>query len=158
MGVAGSGKTTVGEKLAAVLHWPFFDADVFHSPANIAKMSSGIPLTDEDRMPWLLAMGDAIKTCLAQHQKAVFACSALKAAYRNILHLSEPDVKLVYLQGDFDLLYRRLQARQNHFMKPEMLRSQLETLEEPPPQEAIYVNVGEPLEAIVHHITTTLGL
>ena len=158
MGVAGSGKTTVGQELAAILHWPFFDADVFHSPANIAKMSSGIPLTDEDRMPWLMAMAEAINSCLGQNQNAVFACSALKAAYRNILHLSESDVKLVYLQGDFDLLYRRLQQRQNHFMKPEMLRSQLATLEAPTPQEAIYVNIGDTLEAIVHHITTTLGL
>ncbi len=158
MGVARSGKTTVGQSLAALLHWSFFDADVFHSPANIAKMSSGIPLTDEDRMPWLMAMGEAINTCLAANQNAVFACSALKAAYRNILHLSESDVEQVYLQGDFDLLYRRLQQRQNHFMKPEMLGSQLATLEQPSPQQAIYVNVGQTLEAIVHHITTTLGL
>ncbi|WP_233258650.1 gluconokinase [[Phormidium] sp. ETS-05] len=158
MGVTGSGKTTVGQELAAVLHWPFFDADVFHSPANIAKMSSGIPLTDADRMPWLMAISEAINNCLGENQNAVFACSALKAAYRNILHLSESDVKLVYLQGDFNLLYRRLQQRQNHFMKPDMLRSQLDTLEEPTPQEALYVNVGQTLEAIVHHITTTLGL
>lgn len=131
MGVAGSGKTTVGELLARELGWRFDDADSFHPPANVAKMSAGTPLTDEDRQPWLIAIRRHIDGCLERGEGAVVTCSALKESYRKILLGDDPRVKLVHLQGSRELLWARISSRQNHFMKPAMLDSQLATLEEP---------------------------
>ena len=156
MGVAGSGKTTVGQKLAAELGWSFRDADEFHPPENVAKMSSGLPLTDRDRAPWLAAIRAHIDACLARGEGAVVTCSALKEAYRRALLADPARVKLVHLTGDFALLSARIGARQGHFMKPEMLQSQLATLESP--RDALAVDITPPPGEIVAHIRRALSL
>lgn len=147
MGVAGSGKTTVGQGLATALGWPYFEADDFHPPANIAKMRRGEPLNDGDRAPWLAALRAKIDECLARGHSAVFTCSALKERYRRVLMDGAPAVRLVHLTGDFETLLARLQTRQGHFMKPEMLRSQFAALEAP--AGALALDVALPLAEII---------
>ena len=154
MGVSGSGKTSVGQALARRLHCPFTDADSFHSEANRAKMAAGIPLTDEDRLPWLRAIGDAIRNNAIRAADHVFACSALKSEYRRIL---DPmgECKLVYLQGSRELLAERLAGRQGHFFNPDLLQSQLDTLEEP--QDATIIDIALPLQIIIDSVVASLG-
>jgi gluconokinase len=154
MGVAGSGKTTVGELLAAQLHWAFRDADSFHPPANVAKMSAGTPLTDEDRAPWLAAIRAYIESCLSRNEGAVVTCSALKERYREALMADPARVKLVQLTGSPELLAERISGRKGHFMKPGMLQSQLATLE--PPHHALTIDVTPPPEQIAAEIRTAL--
>jgi gluconokinase len=163
MGVAGSGKTTIGQGLAAALHWPFRDADKFHPPANIAKMSAGIPLNDDDRAPWLAAIRAYIDETLAAGKSAIVTCSALKESYRDSLRGSRPStgkaadsLHWVYLKGDAALLAERLSHRRGHFMKPEMLQSQLETLEEP--KDAIVCDIHQTPAEIVTQIRKRLGI
>ena len=110
MGVSGCGKTTIGQQLADRLGWPFFDGDAFHPPANIDKMSRGIPLNDEDRSGWLAAIADRMRALIAVDQSGVFACSALKQKYRDQLHVSD-QVKFVYLRGNYDVIWSRMQQR-----------------------------------------------
>jgi gluconokinase len=154
MGVVGVGKTTVGRLLACQLAWQFVDADSFHSPENIAKMRSGNPLTDGDRMPWLEAIHQAIVGWMSQNKNVVLACSALKRSYR--IKLSEPGVVFVYLRGDASLISRRLSRRSGHYATDQLLASQLETLEEP--EHAITISVdATPLE-IVSEIRRRLAL
>jgi gluconokinase len=155
MGVAGSGKTTVGQKLAAALGWSFRDADEFHPPANVAKMSSGVPLTDHDRAPWLAAIRAHIESSLARGESGVVTCSALKETYRAAVVSDTGRVKLVHLAGEFDLIFSRMQARQ-HFMKPEMLRSQFEALEVP--ANAVTVGITKTPDEIVAEIRQRLDL
>jgi gluconokinase len=155
MGVAGSGKTTVGRLLAETLGWPFFDADDFHSPANIEKIRQGIPLTDEDRAPWLKAMRQAISGWIVSGIHAVLACSALKSTYRDVLQVS-PDVQFVFLRGSYELLRQRLISRHGHFATDQILASQLETLEEP--RDAVSVDITPPPGEIVGEIKAKLGL
>lgn len=131
MGVSGSGKTTVAAMLAHRLGWEFEDGDWFHPPANVAKMESGAPLTDADRRPWLEAVAEWIDQARAQGRHGVVACSALKRAYRDVLAGGRPDVRIVYLKGDKDLIAKRMTARHGHFMPPALLDSQFEALEEP---------------------------
>jgi gluconokinase len=147
MGVSGSGKTTIGERLAQALGWPFYDGDQFHPPANVAKMQHGTPLTDEDRWPWLQALRMHIETWVQQSMSAVLACSALKQAYREHLIIDEAEVKLVYLKGDYDLIQERLGQRRGHFMPPGLLASQFATLEEP--EQGVVVDIVHPPETIV---------
>lgn len=128
-GVSGTGKTTVGELLSKKLKLPFFDADDFHPQSNIDKMSHGIPLTDEDRMPWLKALADQLNK-YEEEGGAILACSALKENYRQILNVSD-EVKWIHLEGNRKLILERMEARKNHYMKPKMLDSQIETWEEP---------------------------
>ena len=158
MGPAGSGKTTVGELLAEQLCWEFADGDDFHPPVNIAKMSRGIPLTDEDRLPWLQSIRNSIEQWLAQARNAVLACSALKRSYRDLLgvHSNAKDIKLVCLKGSYDLLLERLHSRKGHYMKEQMLSSQLADLEEP--TDAITIDVSASPEQIVSEIRKRLGL
>jgi gluconokinase len=156
MGVSGSGKSTIGQLLADSLHWEFADADSFHSPENIEKMRHGIPLNDLDRMPWLLALQQAIQQCLQKNKNMVLACSALKASYRQVLVLDEERVKLVYLKGAFELIQKRLQTRQTHFMSEKLLKSQFDALQEP--SGAITVDVSDPAEVIVQKIRVSLGI
>jgi len=131
MGVSGSGKTTIGRLLAQDLGWPFYDGDDFHPQANIDKMRQGIPLTDDDRDAWLTALRQQIETFIDNRQSAVLACSALKQAYRERLRGDRPEVRFIYLKGDYALIRQRLQGRQGHFMKADLLSSQFATLEEP---------------------------
>jgi gluconokinase len=156
MGVSGSGKTTIGHLLAATLGWRFYDGDDFHPPANVARMRQGIPLTDDDRWPWLQALRTLIETCIAQGTSAVLACSALKQAYRACLIVNEATVKLVYIRGSYELLQARLAQRQGHFMPPGLLASQFAALEEP--DRAVVVDAAHPPEVIVASIRQQLGL
>ena len=146
MGVTASGKTTVGRMLAAELAYRFYDADDFHPRANIDKMRRGVALEDADRRPWLEALSDLVRRSLAGHTDAVLACSALKQSYRRSL-LIDPQVRLVYLKADHDLIRQRLRRRQGHFMNPDLLASQFATLEEP--REALWVDASlEPPEIV----------
>ncbi|PYS80122.1 MAG: gluconate kinase, partial [Acidobacteria bacterium] len=129
MGVSGSGKTTIGRRLADELGWKFYDGDDFHPRANVEKMAHGVPLDDEDRAPWLESLRDLIRSCLVRGESAVLACSALKRSYRQYLLIDE-NVMLVYLKGDYELIEERLEGRSEHFMKPKMLDSQFDALEE----------------------------
>lgn len=150
MGVAGSGKTTVGKLLSDRTGWNFYDADDFHPAENIAKMSRGIPLNDEDRQPWLLKLQNLIDCTISQDKNAILACSALKSSYREILQIHNPEVILIYLQGDYEQILARIQQRKDHFMQAEMLRSQFKILEEP--QADLVINVALSPEAIVEQI------
>lgn len=155
MGVSGSGKTTIGSLLAQQLGWEFADADDYHSVANIKKMQSGIPLTDADRAPWLETLRALIVEWITKGNNAVLACSALKQAYRELLLVNE-QVRMVYLKVNKDVLAQRLLERHAHYMKREMLDSQLSTLEEP--EDAITVNESGPPEQVVSNIRKQLRL
>ena len=147
MGVSGSGKSTVGARLAEALGLPFGDADAFHPPANVAKMSAGTPLTDEDRWPWLDALGAWLP---AQAGGGVIACSALKRAYRERLRAAVPRLRILHLAGVPEMIIARQAARQDHFMPPSLMASQFATLEPPGPDEAALVlDITAPLEAIL---------
>ena len=153
MGVAGSGKTTIGRRLADRLGWPFYDGDDFHPPANIEKMSHGIPLNDDDRSNWLRALAALIRKQLADGRSAVVACSALKQQYRDQLRIND-QVHFVYLKGSYDVIWQRLQARSGHYMKAAMLASQFAALEEP--GDALTVNVEQSEEQVVEQIWQAL--
>jgi len=157
MGVSGSGKTTIAEGVAAQLGWDVVEGDKFHPPANIAKMSHGIPLDDADRLPWLQAIAAAIDAHLAAARSAVVACSALKRAYREILIGTRTNVPLVYLQGSRELIGKRLATRKGHFMPPALLDSQFATLEEPGADEhPIVAHVGPSPAEVVEEVITRL--
>ena len=156
MGVAGSGKTTVGRALATQLGWTFRDADEFHPPANVDKMGHGIPLTDRDRQPWLAAIRAYIDETLLRGDSAVVTCSALKERYRQIIVPDPARVRLVYLAGSVALIAERMRAREGHFMKPEMLASQFADLE--PPPDALTVDIAQAPEVIVAQIRHGLAL
>jgi gluconokinase len=156
MGVAGAGKTAVGALLAGRLGWPFVDADELHPPGNIRKMTNGVPLTDEDRLPWLQQVHDAMVAHAQCGRSAVVACSALKRQYREILRSGLADTRLVYLRGTRAVFQRRLEARRGHFFGPKLLTSQLETLEEP--EDALVVDADRDLEAVVETVSARLGL
>jgi gluconokinase len=158
MGPAGSGKTRVGILLAKQLSWEFADGDDFHSPANKYKMSRGVGLTDEDRVPWLQSIRDAMDQWLAEQRSVVLACSALKRSYRERLgaHSNAKDIKLVYLKGSYDLLLERLRDRKGHYATEGLLSSQLADLEEP--TDSIIVDVSGSPEQIVAEIRKQLGL
>ncbi len=157
MGVSGSGKTTIAEGVAARLGWDVLEGDHFHPPANVEKMSRGIPLDDADRWPWLRAIAAEIDRHLASGRSAVVACSALKRSYRDILIGPRDRVVLVYLQGSHELIAGRMAARTGHFMPPALLDSQFATLEEPGPDEhPIVVSVTPPPQAIVDAVITEM--
>jgi len=153
MGVSGSGKSTVGRALAAELDWPFLDADTLHPQANVAKMASGIPLTDADRWPWFDRIVAEMRRYAAAGKNVVVACSALKQAYRDRLAKGGP-VRFVYLKGDAETIAPRLAGRMGHFMPPTLLASQFATLEEP--DDAIVVDIAQPVAAQVEAITRAL--
>ena len=157
-GVSDAGKTTVGELLARELDWHFYEADDFHSPANIEKMRRGVPLTDEDRRPWLENLRELIKRCVAANENAVLACSALKRAYRKHLRVSA-EVELVFLRGDYALVAGQLGHRRGHFMNPELLRSQFADLEEPQREEGVLtIELGRTPRKLVKEIKAKLQL
>jgi gluconokinase len=157
-GVSGAGKTTVGKLLARELDWQFFEADDFHSAANIEKMCSGRPLTDEDRWPWLESLRKQIKQLLSAGENAVLACSALKRAYRDRLRVSD-QIQFVFLRGDYALVAKQLRSRSSHFMNPDLLQSQFDDLEEPQEDEhALTVTLGRTPQEIVEEIEAKLDL
>ena len=155
MGVSGCGKTTIGEALAAYLGCPFYDGDDFHSPQNVAKMAAGIPLNDGDRAPWLDTLAALIQEHLDREETAVLASSALKKRYRDRLRVDDR-VQFIFLDGDFDLIWERMQARQDHYMKAEMLRSQFDALEAPGEEEAIRVPIDQSVNDILAQILLAL--
>jgi gluconokinase len=156
-GVSGAGKTTLGKLLARKLGWAFYEADDSHSPANVEKMRAGIPLTDEDRWPWLESLRELIKRLDAK-EDVVLACSALKHAYRRFLRVNN-QVKFVYLRGDYVLIANQLRKRKGHFMNPVLLKSQFADLEEPRAAEGILtVDLGRTPRELVEEITTKLDL
>ena len=157
MGVSGSGKTTIGRLLAAHLNCPFYDADDFHPAENVAKMAAGTPLNDDDRAPWLDRLYAIVSQHLQAGETAVLACSALKKSYRDRLRGGLEDVRFIYLDGRFDLIWQRMQTRQNHYMKPEMLQSQFTTLEIPNEQEAHIINIDQSTKAIIHEILNQIN-
>jgi ribose 5-phosphate isomerase A len=159
MGVSGSGKTTIALDLASRLDWPFQEGDALHSAANVAKMHAGIPLTDDDRRPWLEAVAAWIDNQRAQRLPGLITCSALKRKYRAIIVGQRAAVRLVYLRGSFELISQRLAQRRGHFMPAELLKSQFDALEEPGPEEnPVIVDIGPAPDQITNEIIRRLNL
>jgi len=157
MGVSGSGKTTIAALLAAGMGWPFADADDLHPPANVEKMRTGHPLTDEDRWPWLARVAAVIDGWRERGCSGVITCSALKRAYRRIIVGDRPDVALAYLKGDHSLVTHRMAARHGHYMPTSLLESQFATLEEPGEDEhPIVLDVGPAPNQIVANLVERL--
>lgn len=158
MGVASSGKTSLGEGLAERLGWPFRDADAFHPPENVAKMSGGTPLNDNDRKPWLAAIAAWIDALRASGDHGIVTCSALKRRYRDVILGNRPDVALVYLKGSRELIGARMARREHHFMPPALLDSQFAALEEPAEDERpLVMPVELSKDEIVERVLRELG-
>jgi carbohydrate kinase (thermoresistant glucokinase family) len=158
MGVSGAGKTTVAQELAARLGWPFEEGDLLHPEANVAKMHAGIPLNDADRLPWLEQVAAWIDNQRGRKQPGIITCSALKRAYRQIIIGSRPEVRLVYLRGGRDTMAEHLAGRSGHFMPVSLLQSQIDTLEEPQPdEEPLTVDAGPPAGEVAGEIIRLLS-
>lgn len=156
-GVSGVGKTTIGELLARQLGQHFYEADDFHSQANIEKMHRGIPLTDEDRWPWLERLRELIERSVAANESAVLACSALKRAYRECLRVNN-QVKFVFLRGDCALVEEQVRRRHGHFVNPALLQSQFDDLEEPKSDEdTLTIELGRTPRELVGEIKAKLN-
>jgi len=159
MGVSGSGKTTVAERLARQLGWAFVEGDRLHPAANVEKMRQGIPLTDADRWPWLDRIGEELKEWGRLGRSGVLTCSALKRAYRDRIRAARPDVRFVYLKGSEALFHDRVGARHHEYMPGSLLHSQFETLEEPAPDEGVVtVEAGESVATEVAEIVAAIDL
>lgn len=156
MGVTGAGKTTVGRALAEALEWEFHDADELHSEESKRKMHRGIALDDADRAPWLSAIRKLIQGMLTEGRSGVVACSALKQSYRDEIVVDPDSVKVVYLKGSKEVIAERLRGRVGHFMNPDLLQSQIDTLEEP--RDAMVVDISSAPEAVVSEIKSRLGI
>jgi carbohydrate kinase (thermoresistant glucokinase family) len=156
MGPMGCGKTTIGKMLAEKLDWPFYDGDDFHPKENVEKMRAGIALTDEDRKLWLNKLHANIQRWLKEKQNSILACSALKQAYRDRLGVDQNTVRTVYLKGSHELLRKRIEERQHPYMDKNLLRSQLDTLEEP--KDGLTVDISATPETIVSIIMSRLHL
>jgi len=156
MGVSGAGKTTVGKRLAEALGWRFLEGDDFHPLANVKKLAAGIPLTDEDRVPWLARLRELVAEVLARGEDAVLACSALKRSYRQLLTVDPAQVRWVYLWAPQEVIASRLAGRTGHFMPPTLLGSQWEMLEMP--EEALRVDVTPGPDEVVVTIRARLGV
>ena len=155
MGVCGSGKTTTGKALAESLGWPFFDGDDFHPESNVAKMAAGQPLTDADRWPWIERIAEAMREVLDRGGSAVFACSALKSAYRQRMQRAG-DVRIIFLNGDAETIGPRLAARTRHFMPASLLPSQFAALEVP--DDALVVDIRDAVPTQVARIRDGLSI
>ena len=158
MGPAGAGKSTVGRALAAALQWPFVDADDHHTPANVARMACGEPLTEADRREWLTRLHALVARAVDRRAPLVLACSSLAASHRERLAGGLRRVRFVYLRTTREVLAARLAARPGHFAGPQLLASQLATLEEPRHDEALTVDGGKDVETIVGHIRLEFGV
>ncbi|BBA79685.1 carbohydrate kinase [cyanobacterium endosymbiont of Rhopalodia gibberula] len=154
MGVSGSGKTTIGKQLSYHLEYHFYDADDFHTPENIQKMSKGISLNDKDRQPWLLSLSYLINNLQEHKKNAIIACSSLKKSYRQLLQGNHQDLVWIYLKGSFEQIMERLDKRKEHFMKSQMLKSQFKDLEEP--ENAIILDISSTTEKIIKQILSKI--
>jgi carbohydrate kinase (thermoresistant glucokinase family) len=150
MGVAGSGKTAVGKAVTTRLNWLFLDADDFHPAANIEKMKHGIPLNDQDRIPWLQALRDELRRLLAEGRSAILACSALKESYRQLLSDDVAAIRFVLLDVDQETIRQRLQHRSAHFFPKELMDSQFAALEKP--KDAIIIDARKPLNEVIDRV------
>lgn len=155
IGVTGSGKSTVGRLLAQQLGWKFYEGDDLHPAVNLQKMRRGLPLTDEDRKPWLKAIQNAIRAAIENRENVVVACSALKESYRNMLQV-EGEVIFIYLRANSPLIHQRLKKRTGHFMNPVLIQSQFDTLEEP--KQAVQIDAALPAAEIVQRIRHELAI
>jgi gluconokinase len=159
MGVSGSGKTTVAERLAGLLGWIFVEGDKLHPEANVEKMRAGVPLTDADRWPWLDRIGEDLQDWARHSRSGVLTCSALKRAYRDRIRAARPDVRFVYLQGSAALIGARIAARHHEYMPASLLTSQFAALEEPTPDEgAVTIEASDSLDAAIAEIVAALDL
>ena len=159
MGVAGSGKTTIGRALADRLRWPFAEGDAFHPAENVAKMAAGVPLSDADRWPWLDAIAAWIAERVAEGRPAVVACSALKRAYRDRLRIPAPALRIIYLEERRDVLETRIAGRSEHFFPRTLLGSQLVDLEPPQADEnAVVASSGESIDEVTAQVVEQLGI
>ncbi|MHB1688346.1 MAG: gluconokinase [Ignavibacteriaceae bacterium] len=149
MGVSGSGKTTIGKLLSDKLGWRFYEGDEYHPKENIEKMKNGISLNDEDRKPWLMKLRSIIEESISKKNNIIISCSALKESYRKILQVNN-EVNFVYLKGSFEMVEKRMKEREDHFMKPGMLQSQFDALDEP--KNAIIVDIENSSEKITINI------
>lgn len=150
MGVAGSGKSTIGAALAKALDVPFVEGDDFHPPKNVRRMALGIPLTDDDRAQWLRALAARLREAKDAGTGLVMSCSALKRAYRDVLRAAAPELAFVFLKGERSLVAKRLAGRRGHFMPPSLLDSQFATLEDPTPDErALACDIRKPPDDII---------
>jgi len=156
MGPMGCGKTTIGRLLAEKLGWSFYDGDDFHPNQNVEKMRAGIALTDEDRKIWLEMLRSKIQRWLERGQNTVLACSALKHTYRDTLGVNQNTVRTVYLKGSYELLQKRIEGRRHPYMDKNLLRSQLNTLEEP--KDGLSVDISANPETIVNTIINQVML
>jgi gluconokinase len=156
MGVSGCGKSSVGKALARSLGWAFYDADDFHSPENVTKMANGIPLDDSDRAPWLASLHALISSSLKAGSPGVLACSALKERYRQQLLDGNDGAQIVYLKGSYDLIWSRMETRTDHYMKPHMLKSQFDALEEP--TNALIIDISMSLDDMVKKVISHMSL
>lgn len=156
MGVSGCGKSTVGSALAERLNGVFYDGDDFHPLENVQKMADGVPLTDEDRWPWLDRLRVLIHDEVDRGSLPIVACSALKRKYRDHLRRENDGLQFVFLNGSYELILARMQARQEHYMQPDMLKSQFDALEIPGPQEALPVQINRDISEIVDEIVRLL--
>jgi carbohydrate kinase (thermoresistant glucokinase family) len=156
MGPMGCGKTTIGKMLAEKLGWSFYDGDDFHPKKNVEKMRAGIALTDEDRKLWLETLHANVRDWLRDRQNTILACSALKQAYRDMLGVDQKTVRTVYLKGSYELLRKRVEERQHPYMDKNLLRSQLDTLEEP--RDGLTVDISATSEIVVSAIIDHLNL
>lgn len=157
MGVSGSGKTLIGKKVATRWAARFEDADGWHTPEAVAKMSAKIPLTDEDRAPWLLRLRKGVIEDTPLGGRTVLACSALKQHYRDVLRGGDRDVLFIYLEGTAELIAERLAGRSGHYMPPDLLKSQLTTLEVPAPGEAVRIRIDQTPEAITDAVIAAVA-
>ena len=154
MGVAGTGKSTVGRALADATGWVFLDADDFHSEENLQKMRRGVPLTDVDRWPWLRELSEKLRTYQAKGEGCILACSALKQSYRTLLEDAAPGAYWFFLNGPTDLIESRLRLRSDHYMRADMLQSQIRDLEQP--SRAIYLDIRQSVEELLHCVRNNL--
>lgn len=153
MGVSGSGKSVIGSRLARALGLEFVEGDAYHSPGNVSRMSAGIPLTDEDRQAWLVAIATRLDAARRAGVGLVVSCSALKRSYRDVLRAGSADVQFVYLEGDRALIEQRLADRRGHFMPSSLLDSQFAILEPPSADEDAWVcDISQPPDVIVDHL------
>ncbi|WP_445619408.1 gluconokinase [Kushneria sp. Sum13] len=155
MGVSGSGKSTIGEAVAEKTGCEYIDGDQYHPPANIEKMTKGVPLTDDDRQGWLEALADLFAQHRQENKSVMIGCSGLKKSYRDILRQGDPELIILFLDGSYDTILQRMEERQ-HFFSPQMLRTQFDTLQAPGSDEAISIDISKSFDSVIDQCVSEL--